>query len=332
MGFYQGGVLMPVAIGPVIGGVLAGSLGWKSVFWFLTIYGAGCLILILLVLPETLRSIAGNGSRRVRGIAKSILGTHQRKVYLQTDTGIPEQEDQPRKRGVIDFLGPIKILFHLKTFSAIMLVAIHYSVWQMVLTALSTLVSDRYHLTETQIGLIFLANGVGSIIGTLVIGKLLDFDYRKMLKTVGGKEQLIPIEKARLGTAWIWSGLECASVLVFCWTVDQGVHISVPIISLFVLGWAAISIQSAVSTYLVDIHSGQSASATASLNLLRCLLGAGGTAAIGPLITAIGVGWAFTLFTLIMVVSGGILLVLLMNVSKNLPENRDIEGSTGVNQ
>lgn len=31
------------------------------------------------------------------------------------------------------------------------------------------------------------------------------------------------------------------------------------------------------------------------MNLARCLLASGGTAAIGPLIRAIGVGWAFTL-------------------------------------
>ncbi|KAI1608582.1 putative MFS multidrug transporter [Exophiala viscosa] len=327
MGFYQGGVLMPVAIGPVIGGLLAGQLGWKSVFWFLAIHGAACLLLILLILPETLRSIAGNGSLQAKGIAKSILGTYQRKRYLQTKAELPDSEDRSHKARAIDFFGPIKILFHLKTFSAIMLVGIHYTVWQMVLTALSTLVSDRYHVTETQIGLIFLANGVGSVFGTLLTGKLLDLEYRKSLKKVGGDEQLIPIEKTRLKTAWIWSGLECASILIFGWTVDQNVHISVPIISLFFLGWAAISIQCAVSTYLVDIHHSQSASATASLNLIRCLMGAGGTAVVGPLIRAINVGWAFTLFALIMIISGVTVLILMVHVPRNTAGHRDAEGS-----
>ncbi|KAJ9618782.1 hypothetical protein H2204_012914 [Knufia peltigerae] len=315
MGFFQGGLLMPVAIGPVIGGVLAGKLGWNAVFWFLTIYGGVCLTIVALILPETLRSIAGNGSLKVKGISQSLLGAYQRARYLRSrpQSSEPQKDDAPRR--IVDLWGPVRILFHLKTFAAVLLVAVHYTVWQSVLTALSTIVRDKYHTTETQIGLIFLANGIGSIVGTLSIGRLLDRDYQKMTRKYAGNEEDLPIEKARLRTAWIWSALECISVLVFGWTVDQGVHISVPIISLFLLGWAAISIQSSVSTYLVDIHHSQSASASASLNLLRCLMGAGGSAVVGPLIAKIRVGWTFTLMTGVMVLlSAGILVPMMFGV------------------
>ncbi|KAL6241505.1 hypothetical protein RBB50_011528 [Rhinocladiella similis] len=309
MGVFQGGLLMPVAIGPVIGGVLAEKLGWNAVFWFLTIYGGVCLIIVVLLLPETLRSIAGNGSLRVKGISQSLLGTYQRARYLRSQSQLSEPQRDTGPRKSVDLWGPVRILFHLKTFAAILLVAVHYTVWQSVLTALSTIVRDTYHTTETQIGLIFLANGIGSIVGTLSIGRLLDYDYRKMARKYAGNEQDLPIEKARLRTAWIWSALECISVLVFGWTVDQGVHVSVPIICLFFLGWAAISIQSSVSTYLVDIHHSQSASASASLNLLRCLMGAGGSAVVGPLISRIRVGWTFTLMTGVLVLLSATMLV-----------------------
>lgn len=316
MGFFQGGLLLPVAIGPVIGGVLADKLGWRSVFWFLTVYGGVCLLIIVLVLPETLRSMVGNGSKEPAAYARSPFTIYQRRRHAQRNKTLETLDDSQTPSKQIDFLAPPKILLDLKTFCAILYVAIHYAVWQMVLTALSTLMQHKYHTTEIQNGLIFLANGAGSMIGTVLTGKFLDYDYKKIMRKHGGDEQSVSIEKARLRTAWIWSVLECASVLVFGWTVDRGVHISVPIISFFVLGWAAISLQSIVATYLVDIHHGQSASAMASLNLVRCFLAAGGTAVVGPLLSSIQAGWTFTVLTGAMLLVGALVLLELFHGNK----------------
>ena len=96
-------------------------------------------------------------------------------------------------------------------------------------------------------------------------------------------------------------------MLVYGWTLQYRVHISVPIVATFVTGWSAISIQAAFMTYLVDIFHDKSASASAALNIGRCLMGAGGTAAANPLIEALGVGPAFSLLTGIMLLGLGML-------------------------
>lgn len=62
MGSFQAGLLVPVAVGTVIGGVLASSLGWRAIFWFFTIYGGVFLVALLVLLPETLWSLVANGS------------------------------------------------------------------------------------------------------------------------------------------------------------------------------------------------------------------------------------------------------------------------------
>jgi MFS family permease len=49
--------MMGPAIGPVIGGILAQFLGWRSIFWFLVIV-AGCfLVSFALTVPETGRNL-----------------------------------------------------------------------------------------------------------------------------------------------------------------------------------------------------------------------------------------------------------------------------------
>lgn len=62
IGPLQGCVMGAFAFGPVIGGVMEPSLGWRSIFWFLAIGGGAGLMLYIMVIPETARNIVGNGS------------------------------------------------------------------------------------------------------------------------------------------------------------------------------------------------------------------------------------------------------------------------------
>ncbi|KAI4150459.1 MAG: hypothetical protein LQ340_004051 [Diploschistes diacapsis] len=311
MGVFQGIVLVPLAVGPILGGVFAGTLGWRAIFWFLTIFGAVFLVLLVVILPETLRALVGNGSIAPKGLAKSPLAYLQHRrlsadTLVRSNSQIPEA---PKKKAHIDVLGPLRILVQLQGTFTILMVGIFYMVWQIVLTVLSTLFQTTYHLTEIQIGLVFLANGAGCMAGTLLTGKFLDSDYRRLKRNFNGEPKEFPLEQARLRTVWLYGGLEITSTLVFGWTLDKSVHMAVPIVCLFIIGWASVSIQSVVTTFLVDIYSNRSASATAALNLVRCLLGAAGTAAVMPCIAGIGIGWSFTMFSGIMVGCFGLLIL-----------------------
>jgi MFS family permease len=308
MGIYQMGCLVPVSVGPVIGGALAGTLGWRSIFWFLTIFGACFLVLLVVFLPETLRSLVGNGSVPVRGIANSILSVVQRR---RNGGGMSVQVVNGKKARP-DLLSSLKMIGEKQVSFMIIFAAIYYMVWQMIVTVMSSLFKRTYSLTEIQIGLTFIGNGVGCMLGTLLTGRFLDYDYRRLMeKHINDRKHIkdFPLEHARLRSMWLYAGLQCASTLVFGWTIAHRVHISVPVIATFVLGWSATSILSTATTFMVDIFHTQSASATAALNLARCLLGAGGIVAVLPLADVIGVGWTFTLFTGVMLISLFLLFV-----------------------
>ena len=125
MGIFQAGLLTPVAVGPIIGGALAGSLGWKAIFWFLTIYSAIFLIALVVLLPETLRSIVANGALLPPGLVQKFpLKTYQRLTKVQW-TNVPDRG----KSKHIDLTGPIRILFSKQVSSIIIFLAIYYAVW-----------------------------------------------------------------------------------------------------------------------------------------------------------------------------------------------------------
>ncbi|KAI0154980.1 major facilitator superfamily domain-containing protein [Xylariaceae sp. FL1272] len=331
MGVFTAGLLVPNVIGPVIGGALAGSLGWRSIFWFLTIYSGTFLLFLVLLLPETLRAIVGDGSSGNAGrFVKYPLAVYQKTTKVNF-TQLPEPPLTARKTK-IDILGPFRILSSKQAAPLIGFLAVYYTVWQMSITAMATLFETQYGLGITQVGLTFIANGSGAIVGTLVTGKLLDADYRRVQtanKAYGSEIELgtengeitappqsnqpdgldFPLEKARLRLLPLFALLQCAAIIVFGWTIQHSVHIAVPIVTTFITGWTVVSTQSAVTTYLVDAFPEHKASATASLNLARCLLAAGGTSLVIPLVNAVGVGWTFTITVAAQLVAGVGLLV-----------------------
>ncbi|GMK58654.1 hypothetical protein CspeluHIS016_0600960 [Cutaneotrichosporon spelunceum] len=295
MGLFQAGLLMPLAIGPVLGGVLSDTLGWRSIFWFLVIYGGTYLAALVVVLPETLRGLVGDGSILPPRISRAPLD----RILA------PPRAPQPTtaKKLKLDIVAPIRILFYPEVFVTLLFLSLHYATWQMAVTAQSSLFKSTYGLNDLQIGLTFLGNGFGCMLGTLTTGKLLDHDYKRMHARFTGDPADFPIEHARLRTVWCWSPLQWFAMLLFGWTLDKHLHMAAPIVASFVLAWAAMSIQSVISTYIVDVFPTKSASATAALNLARCLLGAATTAAVEPTMKRIGTGWTFTLWTGLLVLS-----------------------------
>ena len=313
MGVFQAGLLVPVAVGPVIGGALTGSLGWRSVFWFLAIYSGVFLAFLIFLLPETLRSVVGNGSLT----PSNAVGRFPLTIYQRTTKIEWQQTTTSAAAKQIDILAPLRILVSKQAAPIIVFLAVYYAVWQMSITAMSSLFKSRYGLHETQIGLTFIANGVGSMIGTLLTGKILDYDYRKVAagvksqippsdgETGQASEEDFPLEKARLRLLPLFSIVQCLSILLFGWTIQypDKVPIAIPIVSTFITGWTAVSTQSVVMTYLVDVFSDRSAAASASLNLARCLFAAGGTSFIIPMVNSVGVGMAFTICVIVQFVA-----------------------------
>jgi hypothetical protein len=78
------------------------------------------------------------------------------------------------------------------------------------------------------------------------------------------------------------------------------------------MGVGIVGFNNTTNSLLIDIHPGKPGTASAANNLTRCLVGAGASAAIIPMIDAMGIGWAFTLVGGLYVLGCPILIALMV--------------------
>lgn len=88
-------------------------------------------------------------------------------------------------------------------------------------------------------------------------------------------------------------------MIAYRWLLQYSVHVAAPIVILFFLGYLAIASFNPISVLIVDLHPKSPGTATAAMNLVRCLLGAGATAVVLPMIEKTGRGWAYTFVGLV---------------------------------
>lgn len=167
VGPMAAGVMVAPALGPVIGGLLAKFLGWKSVFWFLVIISGGYLTAFTISVPETARSIVGNGSVPPNGYwRKSIIQCLQerhRVKQMSADERSAYEEQRARiGRGngtELTFPNPLKSFAILLEKDALIIISyIGLVMFSNIalLTSTPRLFGDLYGFNDLEIGLCFL--------------------------------------------------------------------------------------------------------------------------------------------------------------------------------
>ncbi|KAI2794130.1 hypothetical protein POX_a00720 [Penicillium oxalicum] len=319
VGIFGGVRMLGQGVGPVFGGILSEYLGFRSIFWFLAILSTVSLLTILFFLPETLRSIAGNGTGPLHGIHKPwIYFITGQRLGKEGATAIP---DGPRKKITMKtVVAPLGFLSEKDVFVTLFYGAIVYSVWSMVTSSTSYLFESTYGLNTLQVGLTFLGNGFGCMSGSYTIGYLMDFNHRRTEHEYCIRNNLpletrittkthpdFPIEYARMRNTWWITALFtiCTSVYGF----SLRTHVAVPVILQYLIAYCATAIFTINSALIIDLYPGASASATAVNNLMRCLVGAAGVAAVQPMIDRLTPQWTFVLLAGITVLMSPLLVV-----------------------
>ncbi|KAJ7457887.1 MFS general substrate transporter [Mycena latifolia] len=314
-GVYSIGPMFGPAIGPVLGGVLADKLGWRAIFWFLCIASAICMICLALFLPETLRTIVGNGSIPPPTIYRPLVPLIGR--------GVPKAPVIARPAAARKtFQNPLLLLLHVDIALLLLINAVVYSVFYGVTASISTVFHTAYpQLNETELGLCFLAVGGGAVIGSLFCGKVLDWDYQRVRRSMpttldqadekaGRTDDAFPIEKARLRLIPALLAVFVATCIGYGWCIDRRTQIAGPLILLVCIGLVVIAMMNAIQTLMLDLMPTHGSAITACNNLVRCGLGAALVSAIQPLLDALGTGYAYLLLGGISALMGPVVYLL----------------------
>ncbi|KAL4932183.1 uncharacterized protein BDV17DRAFT_255078 [Aspergillus undulatus] len=96
-------------------------------------------------------------------------------------------------------------------------------------------------------------------------------------------------------------------MIAYGWMVDRQIGgIPVPIISMFLQGFAQTASFVSINTYILDVMQHRSGQVSASHYLMRFAIAAAGTAVCLPLIERIGVGWTSTISSAFLSISAAL--------------------------
>ena len=298
------------ALGPVLGGILNSVWGFRSIFWLLFAMSVLVLLLVLTVLPETHRAIAGNGSVPLHGIHKPWIHflTSPPNGWSNTPT-TPKAKTPPLSFKKV--LTPLTHLFEKDILALLSWGALIYTVWSMITSSTTTVLKAEFpSLTPLQLGLCFLPNGLGCVLGSILTGRLMDHTYRRAETHFRAQHNIppniklnddknFPYERARL------SPMPYLSLVFMIATALYGAsyefnhsrpaiaYLGVPLVLQFFVAYTATAVFGINSAMMVDCFPTGGAGAAAVNNLARCSLGAVGVSVIQPMIDALGVRTAF---------------------------------------
>ncbi|SPO02059.1 related to multidrug resistant protein [Cephalotrichum gorgonifer] len=294
MAIFSIGPLLGPIIGPVAGGFLADAKGWRWVFWVLAIIIAALVVAIPIFMQETYAPVLLE--RKTRRLRKE---TGNDLLRSKFDVGLSPKDHF--KRGIVR---PMKLL----AFDPISIIfgfylAVVYGYLYILFTSITTVFQGSYGFSASNVGLVFLGLGVGSMLGVVVFSVFSDRNIKKKTQEADELAAEAGTESEGMKPEYRLSPLRWGAALLpfgfffYGWTAEfpDKVHWIVPIISHVFIGVGNIIVFLALQLYLVDAYTIYAASAIAANTVVRSIAGAVLPLAGLRMYANLGVGWGNSL-------------------------------------
>ncbi|KAH8890607.1 major facilitator superfamily transporter [Thozetella sp. PMI_491] len=314
----QASVMFAPAMAPVVGGLLTQFLGWRSTFWFLVISAVVYLAIYVPFVPETARNLVGNGSIPPPWLNSCLISVHKRQGDSESHSPALRPKKLPRRLPVPNILAAVLIIFEKDVGPLMLFMSLFVMANYAVMVPLQDVIRRRYNFNDLQVGLCYIPFSVGSVAGAAVVGKLLNWNYARVAKSIGvspdrkrGDDmRKFPIERARLDLMWPWTLLAVAMIIAWGWVIDAGTSLAAPLVVLFFAGAGLSGPVSILNTLLVDLYPMNPGRVSSAFNLTRATLSATGTAAVQYIIDAWGYSFTYLFMGLIVLAASPCVLLV----------------------
>ncbi|KAK6859560.1 hypothetical protein PG995_003196 [Apiospora arundinis] len=307
-------LLIPIlgsAVGPIVGGFMAGRTTWRWMFWSTSIFQAVMVAVSFVSFWETYAPVL----------------LERRAARLRRETGDGRYYTTIGRRDAKKNLGrvisravsrPLRLLlFHPIIQLLGVISAFHYGLLYIVLSTFSDLWVKQYGQSVEMSGLHYIACALGEIAAAVVGGRLMDYMYHYMQRRLGRAEHT---PELRVPLSYPGTIIGPLALFLYGWAAQYHLHWAVVDAGVFLALFGSQIRGMPDQAYLMDAYPEHTTSALAATQFLKSL-----TAFLFPLFApamydAVGYGWGNSLLAFVALGFGIPAPLILWRYGKKLRE------------
>jgi multidrug resistance protein len=303
--------LLGAAVGPIIGGFMAGRASWRWMFWSTSIFQGVMILVSFTVFRETYAPIILK--RKAEGLRHNSGDARYYTIHERTS----EHKSLPSVL-VKALTRPLRLLmFHPLIQITCILEAFSYGLLYIVLSSFADLWIQHYHFHVELSGLHYMAIALGEAAGSQFGGWFMDFYRRRCQARLSGDIGAIEPEH-RLKLAFPGLVLWPFALVLYGWTAQYHIHWSVVDLGIFFLCLGLQMGDLPVTAYVIEAYGEHTSSAIAATQFPRSL-----AAFLFPLFAPtmyreLGYGWGNTVLALVGFPLGATVTLTLWRLGKRL--------------
>ena len=273
-------------LGPLIGGFLSETIGWRWDFWIVLIVGVVFTGMIEIFNQETNPRVLID--RKVQRL-KVELGRDDLRSCYDAEGAAKLSRRRILLNGLIR---PSKMLLFSPLVLAVSIyMSFTYGVLYLLFTTIPIVFQEQYGWSVGVTGLVYLCLGLGNLAGWAVVTLTSDRGVVRRTRENNGVFQ----PEMRLPLCIIFACFLPPTFFWYGWAAYYQTHWIVPILGLFPFSFGIIGLFLPFMTYLVDCYPTYAASVVAANTVARSLVGALLPLAGPQMYQSLGLGWGNSL-------------------------------------